>query len=150
MTHEQSIRLGRKSAKKENVMSKTGFGHVATNGSRIKNDGEKRIVGHTEAGDGVSMKIQSADVKKALGSVHKMDLGGNAVALDGNKSYAQNKESGRKTRTEYEGGQCVVYLWAPSDRRMKDEEESKMLKGSKLAILATENEETKKCFARRV
>ncbi len=37
-------------------------------------------------------------------------------------------------------------LWAPSDRRIKDEEESNMLKGSKFAILATEKEEVTKDF----
>ena len=40
----------------ESVMSK-GLGHVAANGSKIKNYGEKRIVGHTEARDGASMKV---------------------------------------------------------------------------------------------
>ncbi len=64
--------------------------------------------------------------------------------------YMQNKETGQKTRIEYEGGQCVMYLWVPSDRRIKDEEENKMLKGSRLAILATEKEELAKDFARRV
>ena len=96
------------------------------------------------------MKTQRADVKKALGSLRKMNLGGNAVALDGKKSYAQNKETEQRTRIEHEGGQCAIYLWAPSDRRVKDEEENKMLKGSRLAVLATEKEELAKDFTRRV
>ncbi len=70
--------------------------------------------------------------------------------LDGNESYAQNKETGQETGMEYEGGQRVMYLRAPSDRRIKDEEENKMLKGDKFAILATEKEETTKDFTRRV
>ena len=75
---------------KENVMSKKGLGYVAANGSKIRNFGEKRIVGYTEAGDGMSMKIQRADVKKVLGSVRKMNVGGNVVVLE--------------TRIEHEGG----------------------------------------------
>jgi hypothetical protein len=35
--------------------------------------------------------MQRADVKKALGSIHKVNLGRDAVELDGNKSCAQNK-----------------------------------------------------------
>ncbi len=70
------------------------------------------------------MKIQHADVKKVLGSVHKMNLGGSVEVLDGNKSYVQNKETGQKTRIEYEDGQCVMCLWVPSDRRIEDEGEA--------------------------
>ncbi len=96
------------------------------------------------------MKTQCADVKKVLGSVHKMNLGRDVVVLGGNESYVQSKETGQKTRIEYEGGQCVMRLWAPSDRRIKDEEENKMLKGNKFAILATEKEDAAKDFTRRV
>jgi hypothetical protein len=83
-------------------------GYVAAYGSSIANYGEKRIVGYTDAGEGVSMKIQCADVKKVLGSVHKMNMGGNVVVLDGRRSYMQNKETGQKTRIEYESGQYVM------------------------------------------
>ena len=72
------------------------------------------------------------------------------MALDGNKSYMQSKETGKKTMIEHEGGQRAMYLRAPSDRRIKDEEENKTLRGTKFAILATEKEETTKDFARRV
>ncbi len=82
-------------------MSKKVLGYGAAKGSKIKNHGEKWIIGYTEAGDGMSMKIQRAVVEKVLGSVHKMNLGGSAVALDGNKSYVQNKETGQKTRIEH-------------------------------------------------
>ncbi len=44
----------------ETVMSKKGIGYVAANGSSITNLGEKRIVGYTESGEGVSLKIQCA------------------------------------------------------------------------------------------
>ncbi len=63
------------------------------------------------------------------------------MALDGNKSHMQNKETGQKTRIEHEGGQRVMYLWVPSDRKIKNEDENEMLRGGKFAILASEKEE---------
>ncbi len=84
-----------------------------------------------------------------LGSVRKMNLGGNAVVLDGNKSCMQGKEIGQKVRIEHECGHYVMYLWVPSVRQIKDEEENKMLKGKKFAIPATEKEEMTKDFKRR-
>ncbi len=56
----------------------------------------------------------AADVKKVVCSVHRMNMGGNAVVLDGERSYMQHKESGRKSRIEYEDGQYVMYLWRPA------------------------------------
>ena len=97
-------------------MSRKGVGYVAANGSPIKNFGEKRIVGYTKEGEGIAMKIQRADVQKVLGSVRKMNMGGNVVVLDGERSYAQNKRTGQKMRIEYEGGQCVMHLWVPSTK----------------------------------
>ncbi len=73
-----------------------------------------------------------------LGSAHKMNMGGNAVVLDGN-SYTQYRDSGRKTRMEHEGDQHVMYLRVPSGRRIKEEgekEENKTSKGNKFEILA--------------
>ncbi len=43
-----------------------------------------------------------------------------------------------------------MYLWVPSDHETKSEEENKVLKGNKFAILATEKEEARKDFTRRV
>ncbi len=59
--------------------------------------GEKKIVGYTDDGERTSMRVQCADVKKVLRLVHKMNLGDNVVALDGGRSYVQNKENGQKT-----------------------------------------------------
>ena len=78
--------------------------------------GRKKIAGYAEDGKGVSMRVQCADVKKALCSVHNMNLRGNVVVLDGGRSYMQNKGSGQKTKIHYEDGQCVMYLWLPSKR----------------------------------
>ncbi len=87
---------------KETEMSRRGIGYVAANGSSIKNYGEKKIVGYTDDGESVSMRVHCADVKKVLCSVHKMNLGGNVIVLDGGKSYMQNKEKGQKPRINYE------------------------------------------------
>jgi hypothetical protein len=72
------------------------------------------------------------------------------VALGGDKNHTQHKETGQKSRTEHEGRQCAMCLLAPSDRRIKGEEGDEMLKGNKLAISATEKEETTKDIVRRV
>ena len=77
-----------------------GVGFIAANGSGIKNVGEKKIVRYTESGVGFGMQVQCADVKKVLGSVHKMNMGGHVVVLDGEKSYMQNKKSHQGTRIE--------------------------------------------------
>ncbi len=55
---------------------------------------KSELSGCTDDGEGVSMRIQCADVRNVLGSVHKMSLGGNVVVLDGDRSYKQNKETG--------------------------------------------------------
>ena len=59
----------------------------------------------------------------------------------------QHKESGKKTRIEYEDGQYVMYLWLPAKREKAQEETEKVLKGNRFAILAAESEQV---FSRRV
>ncbi len=54
---------------------------------------------------------QCVDAKKVLGSVHKMNMGGNVVVLGGDISYVQNKETSKKTRINHEQGQYVMYVW---------------------------------------
>ena len=83
---------------KETVMSKKGVGFIAANGSGIQNSGEKKNVGYTESGEGFGMKIQCAEVKKVLGSVHKMNMGGNVVVLDGGKATCRTRSRVRKQR----------------------------------------------------
>ena len=111
---------------RETEMSKRGIGYVAANGSGIKSYGETKIAGYTDDGEGVSMRVQCADVKKVLCSVHKMNLGGSVVVLDGGRSYMQNKGSGRKTKIHYEDGQYVMYLWLPSKREEAQKETEKV------------------------
>ncbi len=124
---------------RESEMSKKGIGFVAANGSGIKNYGEKLTAGYTDDGGAVSMKV--------LCSVHKMNMGGNVVVLDREKSYMQHKESGKKTRIEYEDGQYVMYVWVPARREEVAKETEKVLKGNRFAILATESEQV---FSRRL
>ena len=54
---------------RETEMSRKGIGFVAANGSSIQNYGEKMIIGYTDDGGAVSMKVQCADVKNVLCSV---------------------------------------------------------------------------------
>ena len=123
---------------KETEMSKRGIGYVAANGSSIKNYGEKKIVGYTDDGESVSMRVQRAVVKKVLCSGHKMNLRGNV---------ARNKENGQRARINYEEGQYIMYLWLPAKKEEVQEETEKVLKGNRFAILAAESEQV---FSRRV
>ena len=132
---------------RETEMSETGIGFVAANGSGIKNYGEKKTAGYTDDGEGVSMRAQCADVKKVLRSVHKMNLGGNVVVLDGGRSYMQKKGSGQKTKIIYEDGQYVLYLWLPTQGEEVQKETDKVFNGNRFAILAAESEQV---FSRRV
>ncbi len=50
------------------------------------------------------MRIQRADVKKALASTDKKNLGGNAAVLGSEVSHVQGRKTGRKTRINYEEG----------------------------------------------
>ncbi len=104
-------RKGLRDAKGGDV--KKGIGYAAASGVSVENYGEKKIVGYTGDGESVGTRVQSGDVKKALCSVHKMNLGGSVVVLNGRKSYAQNKENGQKTRINHEEGPRVMYLWLP-------------------------------------
>ncbi len=63
--------------------------------------------------------MQRARVKQVLGSVDEMNMGGNVVALDGDKSYMQSKETSEKTRINYEQGQRIMYLWAPAKEKLR-------------------------------
>ncbi len=64
---------------KETAMSKNGVGYIAADGSNINNYEDKKVVDYTDDGEGEGLRIQRADVRKALGSAHKMDVGGNVV-----------------------------------------------------------------------
>ncbi len=111
--------------------------------------GEKKIVGHTEGGEGVSLRTHRADAKKALGSVHRTNVGASVVVLDGERSYTRSKETNEKTRINYEQGQYVTCVWVPVKEGEVVQETERVLKGSRFAILATESEVLQD-FTRRV
>ncbi len=52
-------------------------------------------------------------MKKVPGSVHKINMGGKVVVLDGDRTHMQNKETDEKPRINYEQGQHVMYVWVP-------------------------------------
>ncbi len=58
------------------------------------------------------MRIQCVVAKKALGSVREMNMGGSVVVLGGDSRCAQNVETNKETRINYEQGQYVVCPWA--------------------------------------
>ena len=76
-----------------------------------------------------------------------MNLGGNDAALDCGKSHMQHKESGQKTRINYEDGQYVMCLWLPAKEEEVQKETEKALKGNRFAILAADSDQV---FSRRV
>ncbi len=76
---------------KETIVSKRGIGFEAVNVSGIKNCGGKKLVGRAGDGEGVSLRIQRVDVENVLGSVHKMNVGGSVVVLDGDERLTQSK-----------------------------------------------------------
>ena len=114
--------------------------------TKIKNCGERKVTGHTDEGAAISMRVTCADVHKVLGSVHKMNQGGNLVVLDGEHSYVKNKVSGQKTKIHYEGGQCIVYMWVPRGQQAP-EKAAKPLTENSFSILAAEDEQV---FRRQV
>ncbi len=110
-------------AVKKTLISKEDIGYVAARGNGVENYGEKTVIGYAGSGDGVRIRIERTDVKKVLGSVRHMNTAGKAVVLDGERSYMQNKAAGEKTRVRYEGGQCIVCMWAfskESRRRLSE------------------------------
>ncbi len=86
------------------------------------------------------MRIQHAELRKFLGSARKMNMGGIVVVLDSKKSDVQSKETGQKTRIDYEGGQSAMCVWVPRAEMETVDEQDKILKGNELAILATDGE----------
>ena len=89
----------------------------------------------------MSLKVQCADVQKTLGSVHKMNQGGNVVILDGNQSYMVNKSTKQKTRIQYENGQYIFNIWVPAKKSEVRAAEKSVFKDNRYAVLAVEDEE---------
>jgi hypothetical protein len=92
-----------------------GRGYSAANGTKIANHGEKTLRGITETGAPFSMNIQCADVTRALGSVYRLNQGGNSVVLNGKNSYMLHVKSGIKTPIILEGGKYMLRIWIRDD-----------------------------------
>ncbi len=84
-------------------------------------------------------------MKKVLGSVHEMSMGGNVVVFD-----AQNEETNERTRINYEQGQRVIHVWAPVKEGEAATEMERALKGNRFAMLATESENCARVFTGQV
>jgi hypothetical protein len=97
--------------------SMAGRGYAAANGTKIVNHGEKILKGVTEDGNPCSMAVQCADVTKTLGSVYRMNQGGNAVVFDGNDGCVINKKTKRITPIKQENGQFVMYVWVKGEEQ---------------------------------
>ena len=93
---------------KPSEASQKGIGFVAASGTRIENYGEKRVIGYTDDWHGISMNMQCADVKKTLGSAHRMNQNGNVAVLDGTSRFTVNKGTNKVTLIEYVNGQRSV------------------------------------------
>ena len=95
------------------------------------------------------MRMTCADVRKPLCSVYRMNLSGNVVVFDGNRSYMQNKKSGQKTRIRCENGQYVFNLWvqaseAASDKCWKGHKHPEVSTNNRFHVLSSDNEEGEK------
>ncbi len=93
----EAHRAGLQATRNRHVEEQGGF--AAANGSKIENYGERRMSGHADEGEGVSLRMTRADVHKVLGTVRQMNKGGNVAVFDGEHSYVKNKRAGQKTKS---------------------------------------------------
>jgi hypothetical protein len=126
--------------------SQSGRGYSAANGTKIGNHGEKVLRGVTEEGNQFAMAVQCADVTKTLGSVHRLNQGGNAVIFDGDRSYMIHKATKTITPIKQENGQFIMHLWVKDDVTKKVEYQGK---GNRFAALIEENQEEEQSFQRQ-
>ncbi len=132
---------------RETTMSKNKVGFVAANGTSISKYGEREVSGYTDEGVGDSLHMTRADVHKALGSVHKMNKGGNTAVLGGETSYVKNKCTGQRTKISHEDGQYIMCAWVPAGPKDAEKEATGSLKGDRFSILAADEEQV---FSREV
>ena len=102
--------------------------------------------GVTEAGNQFSMAIQCADVTKTLGSVHRLNQGGNAVIFDGDQSYMIHKATKTITPIKQEHGQFIMHLWVKDDNPKKTEYQGR---GNRFAALIEDNHDDDQSFQRQ-
>jgi hypothetical protein len=92
-------------------MSKSGACYSAANGSEIKNYGQRDVEGQTSEGVNATMTFQVADVRGALGSVHRICEAGNRVVFDDEGSYIECKATKSKSVIDKVNGVYYLYLW---------------------------------------
>ena len=98
---------------RETEASKQGLSYRAANGTRIKNEGERKLIGYTSEGNFVDMGMQVGEVTKPLGSARAMMRAGNRVVLDSDGSYVYNKATGVTTKIEDRDGSFQFDIWVP-------------------------------------
>ncbi len=92
-------------------MSSKGAKYVAANGTEIDNIGQRDVKGLTSEGNNASMTFQVADVKGALGSVHRICEAGNRVMFDDEGSYVECKKTGTRSVIDKVNGVYYLYIW---------------------------------------
>ena len=95
----------------QSEMSKCGACYSAANGSEIRNYGQRDVEGQTSEGVDATMTFQVADVKGALGSVHRICEAGNRVVFDDDGSYIECKSTKSKSVIDKVNGVYYLYLW---------------------------------------
>ena len=88
-----------------------GVQYEVASGELIDNLGEKKFVGHSEAGHQRGMTAQVCDVNKALLSVKRIVAAGNRVVFDPNGSYIEDTSTGDRLQLKEKGGMYMLKLW---------------------------------------
>ena len=86
---------------------------VAANGETIPNYGELKIPMVTRERTLRGIAFQVAGVKKALGSVQKMNEAGHIVIFDGPDSFIYNKATQEANMMRQEDGNFIIDVWVP-------------------------------------
>ena len=100
----------------ETEASRKGRHYQAANGSQIKNYGERKLIGEAGKGIGSSIKMQVADVTKALGAVTKLCDAGNRVIFDNEGSFVENKTTEIKTEIKRDNGTYTMDFWVKKSK----------------------------------
>ena len=101
--------------------SRAGRHYSAANGSIVKNYGQRVIVGKDESGTTVSLPIQVADVRKALGPVREMVKSKNRIVFDEDEQgrscgYVECKPTGQKTVIHERNGTFQFNIQVPKGK----------------------------------
>ena len=109
----------------ETEASRNGRNFRAANGTFIKNYGEKKILGSTEDGRTIQMRMTVADVGKVLMSVAKVCESGYRVVFDEEGSYMEEKRSGTRTKLHKKNGVYVMNLRTESKKEQQEWSQAK-------------------------